>query len=89
MLLWYPILVLEWLSQRHISPVAGGREAALNKMKKKLTKTFKQTRFPEVTMIPVSANPGGTEGGSGQEPLGVAALVEAVNSEIKWDEIKQ
>lgn len=60
---------------------ADKRQAAIEKMTKRLHKTLENTRFKECPVIAVAAKPGGPEAPDTEEPHGVPELIELLKKE--------
>ncbi|XP_045390690.1 LOW QUALITY PROTEIN: selenocysteine-specific elongation factor [Lemur catta] len=60
----------------------GKRQAAVEKMTKKMHKTLESTKFRGAPIIPVAAKPGGPEAPETEAPQGIPELIELLASEI-------
>lgn len=60
---------------------ADKRQAAIEKMTKRLHKTLENTRFKECPVIAVAAKPGGPEAPDTEEPHGVPELIELLKKQ--------
>lgn len=60
---------------------ADKRQAAIEKMTKRLHKTLENTRFKECPVIAVAAKPGGPEAPDTEEPHGVPELIEVLKKQ--------
>ncbi|XP_008580552.1 PREDICTED: selenocysteine-specific elongation factor [Galeopterus variegatus] len=60
----------------------GKRQAAIDKMTKKMQKTLENTKFRGAPIIPVAAKPGGPEAPETEAPQGISELVELLKSQI-------
>ncbi|XP_037659048.1 selenocysteine-specific elongation factor isoform X2 [Choloepus didactylus] len=56
----------------------GKRQAAIDKMTKKMQKTLENTKFRGAPVIPVAAKPGGPEAPETEAPQGIPELIEVV-----------
>ncbi|KAM5218930.1 selenocysteine-specific elongation factor isoform 2-T2 [Hipposideros larvatus] len=56
----------------------GKRQAAIDKMTKKMQKTLENTKFQGAPIIPVAAKPGGPEAPETEAPQGISELIEVV-----------
>ncbi|XP_050021383.1 selenocysteine-specific elongation factor isoform X2 [Alexandromys fortis] len=56
----------------------GKRQAAIDKMTKKMQKTLENTKFRSAPVIPVAAKPGGPEAPETEAPQGISELIEVV-----------
>uniref|UniRef100_A0A2K5KZS7 Eukaryotic elongation factor, selenocysteine-tRNA specific n=1 Tax=Cercocebus atys TaxID=9531 RepID=A0A2K5KZS7_CERAT len=56
----------------------GKRQAAVDKMTKKMQKTLENTKFRGAPIIPVAAKPGGPEAPETEAPQGIPELIEVV-----------
>ncbi|XP_016795661.1 selenocysteine-specific elongation factor isoform X10 [Pan troglodytes] len=56
----------------------GKRQAAIDKMTKKMQKTLENTKFRGAPIIPVAAKPGGPEAPETEAPQGIQELIEVV-----------
>ncbi|XP_059017888.1 selenocysteine-specific elongation factor isoform X2 [Mustela lutreola] len=56
----------------------GKRQAAIDKMTKKMQKTLENTKFRGAPIIPVAAKPGGPEAPETEAPQGISELIEVV-----------
>uniref|UniRef100_A0A2I2Y486 Eukaryotic elongation factor, selenocysteine-tRNA specific n=1 Tax=Gorilla gorilla gorilla TaxID=9595 RepID=A0A2I2Y486_GORGO len=56
----------------------GKRQAAIDKMTKKMQKTLENTKFRGAPIIPVAAKPGGPEAPETEAPQGIPELIEVV-----------
>ncbi|KAF6302843.1 eukaryotic elongation factor, selenocysteine-tRNA specific [Rhinolophus ferrumequinum] len=56
----------------------GKRQAAIDKMTKKMQKTLESTKFRGAPIIPVAAKPGGPEAPETEAPQGISELIEVV-----------
>uniref|UniRef100_A0A8D0GFL1 Eukaryotic elongation factor, selenocysteine-tRNA specific n=1 Tax=Sphenodon punctatus TaxID=8508 RepID=A0A8D0GFL1_SPHPU len=59
----------------------GKRQAAIEKMTKKMQKTLENTKFHGCPVVPVAAKPGGPEAPETVTPLGVSELIEVLKSQ--------
>uniref|UniRef100_G1KXB6 Eukaryotic elongation factor, selenocysteine-tRNA specific n=1 Tax=Anolis carolinensis TaxID=28377 RepID=G1KXB6_ANOCA len=57
------------------------RQAAIEKMTKKMQKTLENTKFHECPIVSVSAKPGGPEAPETVVPVGVSELIEVLKAE--------
>ncbi|KAM5279842.1 selenocysteine-specific elongation factor isoform 5-T5 [Ctenodactylus gundi] len=55
------------------------RQAAIDKMTKKMQKTLENTKFRGAPIIPVAAKPGGPEAPETEAPQGISELIEAMD----------
>ncbi|XP_057626234.1 selenocysteine-specific elongation factor isoform X4 [Chionomys nivalis] len=60
----------------------GKRQAAIDKMTKKMQKTLENTKFRGAPVIPVAAKPGGPEAPETEAPQGISELIELLKSQI-------
>ncbi|XP_008071112.1 selenocysteine-specific elongation factor [Carlito syrichta] len=60
----------------------GKRQAAIEKMTKKMQKTLENTKFQGAPIIPVAAKPGGPEAPETEAPQGISELIELLKSQI-------
>lgn len=60
----------------------GKRQAAVDKMTKKMQKTLENTKFRGAPIIPVAAKPGGPEAPETEAPHGIPELIELLTSQI-------
>ncbi|XP_039104549.1 selenocysteine-specific elongation factor [Hyaena hyaena] len=60
----------------------GKRQAAIDKMTKKMQKTLENTKFRGAPIIPVAARPGGPEAPETETPQGISELIELLTSQI-------
>uniref|UniRef100_A0A8C0D8P0 Eukaryotic elongation factor, selenocysteine-tRNA specific n=1 Tax=Balaenoptera musculus TaxID=9771 RepID=A0A8C0D8P0_BALMU len=60
----------------------GKRQAAIDKMTKKMQKTLENTKFRGAPIIPVAARPGGPDAPETEAPQGIAELIELLTSQI-------
>uniref|UniRef100_A0A5F8APH7 Selenocysteine-specific elongation factor n=1 Tax=Macaca mulatta TaxID=9544 RepID=A0A5F8APH7_MACMU len=60
----------------------GKRQAAVEKMTKKMQKTLENTKFRGAPIIPVAAKPGGPEAPETEAPQGIPELIELLTSQI-------
>nr|XP_045241540.1 selenocysteine-specific elongation factor isoform X2 [Macaca fascicularis] len=60
----------------------GKRQAAVDKMTKKMQKTLENTKFRGAPIIPVAAKPGGPEAPETEAPQGIPELIELLTSQI-------
>ncbi|XP_050637652.1 selenocysteine-specific elongation factor isoform X4 [Macaca thibetana thibetana] len=60
----------------------GKRQAAVDKMIKKMQKTLENTKFRGAPIIPVAAKPGGPEAPETEAPQGIPELIELLTSQI-------
>ncbi|KAM6216575.1 selenocysteine-specific elongation factor isoform 1-T1 [Rhynchocyon petersi] len=60
----------------------GKRQAAIDKMTKKMQKTLENTKFRGAPIIPVAAKPGGPEAPETEAPQGISELIELLKSQI-------
>ncbi|XP_004738691.2 selenocysteine-specific elongation factor isoform X1 [Mustela putorius furo] len=60
----------------------GKRQAAIDKMTKKMHKTLENTKFRGAPIIPVAAKPGGPEAPETEAPQGISELIELLTSQI-------
>ncbi|KAM7125840.1 selenocysteine-specific elongation factor isoform 16-T17 [Molossus nigricans] len=60
----------------------GKRQAAIDKMTKKMQKTLENTKFRGAPIIPVAAKPGGPEAPETEAPQGISELIELLMSQI-------
>ncbi|KFO38369.1 Selenocysteine-specific elongation factor [Fukomys damarensis] len=60
----------------------GKRQAAIDKMTKKMQKTLENTKFRGAPIIPVAAKPGGPEAPEAEAPQGISELIELLKSQI-------
>ncbi|XP_037659058.1 selenocysteine-specific elongation factor isoform X3 [Choloepus didactylus] len=60
----------------------GKRQAAIDKMTKKMQKTLENTKFRGAPVIPVAAKPGGPEAPETEAPQGIPELIELLMSQI-------
>ncbi|XP_027624611.1 selenocysteine-specific elongation factor [Tupaia chinensis] len=60
----------------------GKRQAAIDKMTKKMQKTLENTRGRGAPIIPVAAKPGGPEAPDTEAPQGIPELIELLKSQI-------
>uniref|UniRef100_H2P9F2 Selenocysteine-specific elongation factor n=1 Tax=Pongo abelii TaxID=9601 RepID=H2P9F2_PONAB len=60
----------------------GKRQAAIDKMTKKMQKTLENTKFRGAPIIPVAAKPGGPEAPETEAPQGIPELIELLTSQI-------
>uniref|UniRef100_A0A8C6BS44 Selenocysteine-specific elongation factor n=1 Tax=Monodon monoceros TaxID=40151 RepID=A0A8C6BS44_MONMO len=60
----------------------GKRQAAIEKMTKKMQKTLEHTRFRGAPIIPVAARPGGPDAPETEAPQGIPELIELLTSQI-------
>ncbi|XP_016795660.3 selenocysteine-specific elongation factor isoform X8 [Pan troglodytes] len=60
----------------------GKRQAAIDKMTKKMQKTLENTKFRGAPIIPVAAKPGGPEAPETEAPQGIQELIELLTSQI-------
>ncbi|XP_037379992.1 selenocysteine-specific elongation factor [Talpa occidentalis] len=60
----------------------GKRQAAIDKMTKKMLKTLENTKFRGAPIIPVAAKPGGPEAPETEAPQGISELIELLTSQI-------
>uniref|UniRef100_A0A287CZU2 Eukaryotic elongation factor, selenocysteine-tRNA specific n=1 Tax=Ictidomys tridecemlineatus TaxID=43179 RepID=A0A287CZU2_ICTTR len=60
----------------------GKRQAAIDKMTKKMQKTLESTKFRGAPIIPVAAKPGGPEAPETESPQGIPELIELLRSQI-------
>ncbi|XP_036085685.1 selenocysteine-specific elongation factor isoform X3 [Rousettus aegyptiacus] len=60
----------------------GKRQAAIDKMTKKMQKTLENTKFRGAPIIPVAAKPGGPEAPETEAPQGISELIELLTSQI-------
>ncbi|KAM5279839.1 selenocysteine-specific elongation factor isoform 2-T2 [Ctenodactylus gundi] len=58
------------------------RQAAIDKMTKKMQKTLENTKFRGAPIIPVAAKPGGPEAPETEAPQGISELIELLKSQI-------
>ncbi|KAF6302840.1 eukaryotic elongation factor, selenocysteine-tRNA specific [Rhinolophus ferrumequinum] len=57
----------------------GKRQAAIDKMTKKMQKTLESTKFRGAPIIPVAAKPGGPEAPETEAPQGISELIEVID----------
>ncbi|XP_035934388.1 selenocysteine-specific elongation factor isoform X2 [Halichoerus grypus] len=60
----------------------GKRQAAIDKMTKKMQRTLENTKFRGAPIIPVAAKPGGPEAPETEAPQGISELIELLTSQI-------
>uniref|UniRef100_A0A8C3X914 Selenocysteine-specific elongation factor n=1 Tax=Catagonus wagneri TaxID=51154 RepID=A0A8C3X914_9CETA len=60
----------------------GKRQAAIEKMTRKMQKTLENTKFRGAPIIPVAAKPGGPEAPETEAPQGISELIELLTSQI-------
>ncbi|XP_069353767.1 selenocysteine-specific elongation factor [Eulemur rufifrons] len=60
----------------------GKRQAAIEKMTKKMQKTLENTKFRGAPIIPVAAKPGGPEAPETEAPQGIPELIELLTSQV-------
>lgn len=60
----------------------GKRQAAIEKMTRKMQKTLENTKFRGAPIIPVAARPGGPEAPETEAPQGIPELIELLTSQI-------
>ncbi|XP_074196582.1 selenocysteine-specific elongation factor isoform X2 [Rhinolophus sinicus] len=60
----------------------GKRQAAIDKMTKKMQKTLENTKFQGAPIIPVAAKPGGPEASETEAPQGISELIELLTFQI-------
>ncbi|XP_070277687.1 selenocysteine-specific elongation factor isoform X1 [Myotis yumanensis] len=60
----------------------GKKQAAIEKMTKKMQKTLENTKFRGAPIIPVAAKPGGPEAPETEAPQGISELIELLTSQI-------
>ncbi|XP_074200282.1 selenocysteine-specific elongation factor isoform X3 [Camelus bactrianus] len=60
----------------------GKRQAAIEKMTRKMQKTLENTKFRGAPIIPVAARPGGPEAPETEAPQGISELIELLTSQI-------
>ncbi|XP_059879145.1 selenocysteine-specific elongation factor [Delphinus delphis] len=60
----------------------GKRQAAIDKMTKKMQKTLENTKFRGAPIIPVAARPGGPDAPETEAPQGIPELIELLTSQI-------
>ncbi|XP_003279939.1 selenocysteine-specific elongation factor isoform X1 [Nomascus leucogenys] len=60
----------------------GKRQAAIDKMTKKMQKTLENTKFRGAPIMPVAAKPGGPEAPETEAPQGIPELIELLTSQI-------
>ncbi|XP_004368453.1 selenocysteine-specific elongation factor [Trichechus manatus latirostris] len=60
----------------------GKRQAAIDKMTKKMQKTLESTKFRGAPVIAVAAKPGGPEAPETEAPQGISELIELLKSQI-------
>ncbi|XP_057562260.1 selenocysteine-specific elongation factor isoform X1 [Hippopotamus amphibius kiboko] len=60
----------------------GKRQAAIEKMTKKMQKTLESTKFRGAPIIPVAARPGGPDAPETEAPQGIPELIEVLTSQI-------
>lgn len=60
----------------------GKRQAAIDKMTKKMQKTLENTKFQGAPIIAVAAKPGGPEAPETEAPQGISELIELLTSQI-------
>uniref|UniRef100_A0ABI7X2D2 Eukaryotic elongation factor, selenocysteine-tRNA specific n=1 Tax=Felis catus TaxID=9685 RepID=A0ABI7X2D2_FELCA len=60
----------------------GKRQAAIDKMTKKMQKTLENTKFRGAPIISVAAKPGGPEAPETEAPQGISELIELLTSQI-------
>ncbi|XP_006870550.1 PREDICTED: selenocysteine-specific elongation factor [Chrysochloris asiatica] len=60
----------------------GKKQAAIDKMTKKMQKTLEKTKFRGAPIIPVAAKPGGPEALETEAPQGISELIELLKSQI-------
>ncbi|XP_054443460.1 selenocysteine-specific elongation factor isoform X2 [Pteronotus mesoamericanus] len=60
----------------------GKRQAAIDKMVKKMQKTLENTKFQGAPIIAVAAKPGGPEAPDTEAPQGISELIELLTSQI-------
>ncbi|KAM9185897.1 selenocysteine-specific elongation factor isoform 1-T1 [Dugong dugon] len=60
----------------------GKRQAAIDKMTKKMQKTLENTKFRGAPVIAVAAKPGGPEAPETEAPQGISELIELLKSQI-------
>ncbi|XP_008157596.1 selenocysteine-specific elongation factor isoform X1 [Eptesicus fuscus] len=60
----------------------GKKQAAIDKMTKKMQKTLENTKFRGAPVIPVAAKPGGPEAPETEAPQGISELIELLTSQI-------
>ncbi|XP_036995543.2 selenocysteine-specific elongation factor isoform X2 [Artibeus jamaicensis] len=60
----------------------GKRQAAIDKMTKKMQKTLENTKFQGAPVIAVAAKPGGPEAPETEAPQGISELIELLTSQI-------
>ncbi|XP_058534404.1 selenocysteine-specific elongation factor isoform X2 [Ochotona princeps] len=58
------------------------RQAAIDRMTKKMQKTLENTKFRGAPIIPVAAKPGGPEAPETEAPQGISELIELLTSQI-------
>uniref|UniRef100_A0A8C7E7Q9 Selenocysteine-specific elongation factor n=1 Tax=Naja naja TaxID=35670 RepID=A0A8C7E7Q9_NAJNA len=61
--------------------MVGKRQAAIDKMVKKMHKTLENTKFHGCPIVSVAAKPGGPEAPEALTPIGVSELIEVLKSE--------
>ncbi|XP_047391000.1 selenocysteine-specific elongation factor [Sciurus carolinensis] len=64
----------------------GKRQAAIDKMTKKMQKTLENTKFRGAPIIPVAAKPGGPEAPETEAPQGITELIQLLKSQISIPE---
>uniref|UniRef100_A0A3B3RQB0 Eukaryotic elongation factor, selenocysteine-tRNA-specific n=1 Tax=Paramormyrops kingsleyae TaxID=1676925 RepID=A0A3B3RQB0_9TELE len=57
------------------------RQAAIDKMTKRMHKTLESTRFKDAPVIAVAAKPGGPEAAEAEQPQGISTLIELLKSQ--------
>ncbi|XP_073900692.1 selenocysteine-specific elongation factor isoform X2 [Castor canadensis] len=60
----------------------GKRQAAIDRMTKKMQKTLENTKFQGAPILPVAAKPGGPEAPDTEAPQGIPELIELLKSQI-------
>ncbi|XP_075406240.1 selenocysteine-specific elongation factor isoform X1 [Tenrec ecaudatus] len=60
----------------------GKRQAAIDKMTKKMQKTLEKTKFRGAPIVPVAAKPGGPDAPETEAPQGISELIELLKSQI-------
>ncbi|XP_048212321.1 selenocysteine-specific elongation factor isoform X2 [Perognathus longimembris pacificus] len=60
----------------------GKRQAAIDRMTKKMQKTLENTKFQGAPILPVAAKPGGPEAPDTEAPQGISELIEVLKSQI-------
>ncbi|XP_061051606.1 selenocysteine-specific elongation factor [Eubalaena glacialis] len=60
----------------------GKRQAAIDKMTKKMQKTLENTKFRGAPIMPVAARPGGPDAPETEAPQGIPELIELLTSQI-------